>query len=406
LTSCPAESQRRALSRMHILAGARIFTGETILDGHSLLVQDSEIIDILPAGRHRQDAERIDLPESGLLVPGVIDLQVNGGGGVLFNDTPTLEGALAIAAAHRRLGTTSLLPTVITDTSAIMLAAAHAAAQAASMPGSGVLGVHMEGPFFNPERRGVHQRHFIRTPDEADITSLCALPACFGPHGRVMLTLAPEQVPLAAITRLVEAGVIVSGGHSAASLECTQAALQAGLSGFTHLFNAMPPVASREPGIALAAMTDAASMSGIIVDGIHVHPAVLRLALATKPRGGLMLVSDSMPPAGTGLTEFMLQGRRILRQNGRLLTEDGVLAGADIDLLQAVRHAMALLGVGLEEALRMASLYPARFLGLDHRLGRLAPGYQADIVLLDSALHPAAVWIAGQRAAPSPVVVQ
>jgi N-acetylglucosamine-6-phosphate deacetylase len=379
-----------------LLAGARIFTGRTILADHALLVDDAEILDIVPAGSDCR-AARLDLPDTSLLAPGLIDLQVNGGGGVLFNDSPTLQGILAIAAAHRRLGITGLLPTVITDMPEVMLAAAQAAAEATAIPGSGVLGVHLEGPFFNPERSGVHQERFIRVPQDADLVQLCALPARFAPHGRVLLTLAPEQVPLSAITRLVEAGLRVSGGHSAATLECTQAALRAGMSGFTHLFNAMPPLSSRAPGIALAAMTDPDSCCGIIADGIHVHPAMLRLALGAKLRGGLFLVSDSMPPAATGLAEFMLQGRRIHRRNGRLETEYGVLAGADIDLSQAVRNAVSLLGVPPEEALRMASLYPARFLGLDDRLGRLEPGYRADIVLLNEELCPLATWVAGQH---------
>ena len=320
-------------------------------------------------------------------------MQVNGGGGIGFNETPTLRGALAIAAAHRRLGTTGVLPTVITDTPAEMRAAAEAAAAAAAIPGSGVLGVHLEGPFLSPERAGVHRQHFIRPPEEADIAWLCTLPRPSG--GRVLQTLAPEQVPPATISRLASAGIRVSGGHSAASLEETQAALRAGMSGFTHLFNAMPPLAGRAPGIAVAAMTDPASCCGIIVDGIHVHPAMLRLALAAKPAGGMLLVSDAMPPARTALSEFMLQGRRVLRRNARLETEDGVLAGADLDLCGAVAQAIALLGLAPEEALRMASLYPARFLGLDRQLGRLAPGYRADIVLLDDRLRAAGSWLAG-----------
>ncbi len=289
-----------------------------------------------------------------------------------------------------------MLATVITDTPAVMRAAAAAAAAAAAIPGSGVLGVHLEGPFLSPDRPGVHRPHFIRLPDEADLAWLCALPQRFG-SGRVLLTLAPERVAPAGIARLATAGVLVSGGHSTASLEDTQAALVAGMSGFTHLFNAMPPLAARAPGIALAAMTHAGSCCGIIVDGIHVHPAMLRLALAAKPAGGLLLVSDAMPSAGTDASEFMLQGRRVLRGHGRLATEDGVLAGADLDLCAAVGHAVALLGVAPEEALRMASLYPARFLGLDRQLGRLAPGYRADIVLLDDRLRAAGTWVAGHR---------
>ena len=382
-----------ATSRRHLLTGARIFTGKRILDDHALLLEDGRILDLVPAGNLPGG---VRLNERHLLAPGLIDLQVNGGGGVLFNDTPTLEGALAIAAAHRKLGTTSLLPTVITDTPEIMAAAAEAAAQAASIPGSGVRGIHLEGPFFSPERAGVHPRHLFRTPDARDLDALCALPARFAPGGRVVLTLAPEQVPLETIARLAAAGVRVCGGHSAASLECTEAALRAGMTGFTHLFNAMPPLVSRAPGIALAAITDPTSYCGIIADGIHVHPAMLRLALATKQADRIMLVSDAMPSAGTAITEFAVQGRRILRLDGRLQTEDGVLAGADLDLAQAVRQAVALLGVSMERALRMASLIPACFLGLDDRLGRLVPGFEADIVLFDESLHVQASWVAGQ----------
>ena len=377
-----------------VLTGARIFTGETMLDGHALLVDGATILDIVPDAYDCGGAW-IRLPNDGLLAPGLVDLQANGGGGVLFNDRPTLAGALAIAASHRGLGTTGLLPTAITDTPGIMLAAAEAAAQASAIPGSGVLGVHLEGPFLNPARCGVHRPELIRPPGEQDLAALCALPGRFAPHGRALLTLAPEQLAPAMIGRLAESGVRVSGGHSAASLECAQAAIAAGMSGFTHLFNAMPPLAGRAPGIALAAISDPDTFCGIIADGIHVHPAMLRLALAAKPPGKMLLVSDCMAVAGTGLGEFMLQGRRILRRNGRLESADGTLAGADLDLAQAVRNAVALLGVPLAEALRMASLYPARFLDLDHRLGLLAPGYQADLVLFDADMHACATWVAG-----------
>ncbi len=380
-----------------LLVGARLFTGEAILDDHALVIEDGHILDVV-SERWRGEAQPVRLASGSLLTPGLIDIQVNGGGGVLLNDAPTLQGVLDIAAAHRRLGTTSLLPTVITDRPAVMLAAAEAAAQAAALPGSGVLGIHLEGPFLSPERPGVHRPELIRACGESDLAALSALPQRFGQEGRVLLTLAPEQVPASAIARLVEAGVRVSGGHSAASLECTEAALAAGMTGFTHLFNAMPPLAGRAPGVALAAITDPGSWCGIIADGIHVHPAMLRLALARKPAGRIILVSDSMPPAGTKHASFMLQGRRILARNGRLETEDGVLAGADLDLARAVRNAVSMLGVSLEEALRMASLYPARFLGLDHRLGRLQPGGRADLVLFDADLHPIATWVSGQAA--------
>ncbi|ASG25199.1 N-acetylglucosamine-6-phosphate deacetylase [Nitrospirillum viridazoti] len=384
-----------------LLTGARLFTGDVLLDDHALLLAGAEILDIVPAVASVAGAARVPLPEGSLLAPGFIDTQVNGGGGVLFNDTPTAAGALAIAAAHRRFGTTALLPTVITDDLNTMMAAAEAAAEAAAIPGGGIIGVHLEGPFLNPERRGVHKAAHIRRPNGVDLDRLSALPRHFGDLGRVLLTLAPEQVDDGDIARLVRAGIVLAGGHSAASHERTQAALRAGLRGFTHLFNAMPPISNRTPGIALAAMTAKDAWCGLIVDGVHVHPDLLALALAAKPRGKMMLVTDAMPPTGTDATTFTLYGERIHRRDGRLVTDDGVLAGADIDMAQAVRNAMRLLDVELEEALRMASLYPARFLGMDGRLGQLAAGFQADLVLLDAQQRVLGTWVAGQRDGPT-----
>ncbi|EGY01503.1 N-acetylglucosamine-6-phosphate deacetylase [Nitrospirillum viridazoti Y2] len=385
----------------HLLTGARLFTGDVLLDDHALLLAGAEILDIVPAVASVAGAARVPLPEGSLLAPGFIDTQVNGGGGVLFNDMPTAAGALAIAAAHRRFGTTALLPTVITDDLNIMMAAAEAAAEAAAVPGGGIIGVHLEGPFLNPERRGVHKAAHIRQPNGVDLDRLSALPRHFGDLGRVLLTLAPEQVDDGDIARLVRAGIVLAGGHSAASHERTQAALRAGLRGFTHLFNAMPPISNRTPGIALAAMTAKDAWCGLIVDGVHVHPDLLALALAAKPRGKMMLVTDAMPPTGTDATTFTLYGERIHRRDGRLVTDDGVLAGADIDMAQAVRNTMSLLDVELEEALRMASLYPARFLGMDGRLGQLAAGFQADLVLLDAQQRVLGTWVAGQRDGPA-----
>ncbi len=378
------------------LAGGRVFTGDTILEGHGVLLEDDRIAAVLPEEEAPAGAAHVTLPEHTLLAPGFLDTQVNGGGGVLFNDTPTVEGALAIARAHRRFGTTGLLPTFITDHADGMRRAADAAAEAAASPGSGVVGLHLEGPFLNRERRGVHKAEFVRAPTDADLDFLCALPARF-PQGRVLLSLAPEVVADTDIARLAAAGVVVAGAHSAASFDRTGQAIAAGLSGFTHLFNAMPPIQNREPGIALAAMTDPGTACGIIADGIHVHPALLRAALAAKPADKLFLVTDAMPPTGTDVTSFALYGETIHRRDGRLVTDAGVLAGADIDMAQALRNAIRLLGLPLERALRMASLYPARFLGLERRYGRLSAGTAANLVLLSADLSVLATWVAGRR---------
>lgn len=380
-----------------LLTGARVFTGTRTIDA-DLLIQGERVAAVLPPGSTAPAGVAVrHLSPDMLLAPGFIDTQVNGGGGVLFNDTPTREAALAIARAHRRFGTTSLLPTFITDRVEGMQAAAMAAASASGIIGSGVIGVHLEGPFLTPERRGVHNLDHVRPASESDLDFLEGLPDRFGAHdARVLLSLAPDRVAPAAIARLVAAGVIVAGAHSAASFAQTMAAVDAGLTGFTHLFNAMPPLANREPGIAGAALSARDTVCGIIADGVHVHPAMLRLALAAKGPGGLMLVTDAMPPTGTDDSSFQLYGQTIHRRDGRLVTDDGTLAGADIDMAQAVRNAIRLMGVDVEEALRMASLYPARFLHLEHRLGRIQAGWQADIVLLDSDLTVTGTWVAGQ----------
>lgn len=379
-----------------LLTGARVFTGEAMLDGAAVLVESGCVAAVLPSGGAPTDVVPTPLPPDALLAPGFIDTQVNGGGGVLFNDTPTADACLAIAAAHRRFGTTAILPTFITDAPETMALAVEAAAQAARVPGGGIVGIHLEGPFLAPARKGVHAERFIRTPTEDDIAMLCALPARF-PGGRVLVSLAPEVVPAEAVARLVAAGVVVAGAHSAADYDVAMAAVTAGLTGFTHLFNAMPPIQNRAPGIAGAAL-DSPAWCGIIADGIHVHPALLRAAIAAKTPDRIMLVTDAMAPTGTDAATFTLNGRTIHRRNGRLETEDGTLAGADLDMATAVRNAVRLLGVGLEDALRMAGLNPARFLGMGSERGRIAPGAAADMVLLGPSLEILRTWVAGVEA--------
>ena len=377
-----------------LLTGARLFTGEMMLDGHALLIEDGTILDLIPGGT-ALDARTVALPAGSLIAPGFIDTQVNGGGGALLNDTPTADAVRTIVAAHRRYGTTGLLPTFITDAADKMHSAASAVAEAMRVRDSGVLGLHLEGPFLSIERRGVHSPAFVRPPTPDDIAYLAELPNEF-PGGKVLLSLAPEAVSDEDIGALAEAGVLLAGAHSAASYARTTAAIRAGLRGFTHLFNAMPPVANREPGIAGAALLSAETWCGLIADGIHVHPAMLKLALAAKPRGKLMLVTDAMTPLGTDATSFTLYGTTIHRRDGKLVTDDGTLAGADLDMAQAVRNCIGLLGLPREEALRMASLYPAQFLGMSDRRGRLGSGYLADLVLLDQSTHVLGTWVAGE----------
>ncbi len=381
-----------------VLRGARLFDGERMLDGHAVVVEGGRITAVVPASSVPAGVQEQRLPEDTLLVPGFVDAQVNGAGGVLFNETPTVETALAIAAAARRSGTTGLLPTFITDDQTQMRRACEAVLEALSRPASGVLGVHLEGPFISGERPGVHDPRFIRSPDARDVEFLTTLTERLASKkGRLLLTLAPEQVEDTIIARLASAGVVLSAGHTAASYERTSEALAAGVRGFTHTFNAMPPVLNRQPGVGVAALMSTEAWCGAIVDGVHVHPAMLRMLLKLKPRGKVFLVTDAMPPVGTDATSFTLYGRTILRRDGRLVTENGTLAGADIDMAAAVRNCVRLLELPLEESLRMASLYPASFLGLDEQLGRVAPGYRADLTLLRSDLSVLATWVGGQE---------
>lgn len=369
------------------LTGAAILQGESWLEGHGVLVAGGRISALLPE-REAVSADRVALPPRSLLAPGLVDVQVNGGGGILFNDDPGPAAARAIAAAHRKLGTTAILPTLITSTPEVFARAAEAA-----RIGPGVIGIHFEGPFLSEARSGVHQAALIRPPDEADIERLEGLAARLG--GPVLLTLAPETVEGATLRRLRAAGLVLSAGHTAATFEQCEAAIADGVTGFTHLFNAMPPPAARAPGVVAAALLHKALWCGVIADGIHVHTAMLRLLLATRPAERIMLVSDSMPPAGTDDAEFQLQGHTIFRKDGCLMTVDGVLAGADLCLMEAVRRAVRLMGVSLAQALGMASTVPARFLGVADRVGSIAPGLQADMVLLGEDLSVMGTWLAG-----------
>jgi N-acetylglucosamine-6-phosphate deacetylase len=369
------------------LTGAAVLCEGAWQTGRGVLIEGGLIRALLPE-HESVIAERVVLPPGSLLAPGLIDLQVNGGGGLLFNDSPTAETARAIAAAHRRLGTTGILPTLITDTPAKFAQAAEAASI-----GAGVLGLHFEGPFLGPSRPGVHPAALIRPPEEADLLCLEALAARLA--GPVLLTVAPETVAPPVLRRLRAAGIVLSAGHSAASYEDSTAALAAGVTGFTHVFNAMAPLSARAPGIAAAALLNPQSWCGVIMDGVHVHRAMLRLLHASRPAEKLILVSDSMPPAGTDAEHFVLQGRTIHRRDGKLVTDDGTLAGADLSLAEAVRRAVDLLGVSAAEALGMASAAPAAFLGIDDVRGHIAPGYGADLVLLSERLDVLGTWVAG-----------
>lgn len=377
---------------MFALAQGRILIGTAFTEGQAVLVADGRIAGIVPVGHIPAGTPVHDL-HGQMLVPGFIDIQVNGGGGVLFNDSPTVEAIAAIGAAHRPYGTTGFLPTLISDDLDIVRrgVAAVDAAIAAGVPG--VLGIHIEGPFINPARKGVHDEARIRTLDEEGFAAITGLK-----HGKTLVTLAPECTTPAMIERLVDAGVIVAAGHTDGSWAELSAALDHGVTGFTHLYNAMSPLSAREPGAVGAALDDARAWCGLIADGRHVDPVTMRVALRCKAPEKLMLVTDAMPSVGMADKHFILQGQEIEVVDGVCVNVDGRLAGSDLDMARAVRNATEMLSIDLETAIYMASASPAAFLGLDHRTGRIAPGLAADLVLLDEAGCVTRSWIGGKAA--------
>jgi len=374
------------------LTGARVFDGAHILEGRAVVIGNGRILAVPQERDLGADVERRRI--EGLLAPGFVDVQVNGGGGVLFNDVRNVDGLRTLADAHRAYGTTGLLPTFITDTRERMAEAMDAMRDALAARVPGVLGIHVEGPFINPERKGVHNPAFMRPMEEEDIEILTSLK-----EGRTLVTLAPERTGMDAVARLSSAGVLVCAGHTAGDYATIMEACRHGLRGFTHLYNAMPPLAGRDPGPVGAALDSQGTWCGLIVDGHHVSDAALRIAIASKGPERMMLVTDAMSVTGTDLAGFELHGRRIYRKDGRLTTEDGTLAGSDLDMAGAVRNTVQRLGLSLPDALRMASLHPAAFLRLDHELGRIAPGYRASLVLLDDDLQVRDTWIDGEAQA-------
>ena len=372
------------------LLNGRVLRADTFVRGQGVLIEQGRIVDVLPADDARcRAAQPYDLG-GGLLLPGFIDLQVNGGGGVLFNDAPSVESIRAIGAAHRRFGTTAFLPTLISADLDIVARAIAAVRSAIAAGVPGVLGIHIEGPFLNVARKGVHDPAKLR---ELDPSALGLLSSLRG--GRTLVTLAPEMTTPELIEQLVAAGVVVSAGHTNASYAEIRAALAHGLSGFTHLFNAMSPLTGREPGTVGAALDDQRSFCGIIVDGEHTDPVVLRIALRCKPLDRFMLVTDAMPSVGTNQGWFELQGRRISVRGQACWDEDGRLAGSNIDMASCVRNAVGMLGVPLPQAVRMASQVPAEFLGIAHEYGRIAAGQRANLVLTDDELNVRETWIDG-----------
>ncbi len=369
---------------MPMLAATRVFTGTELLEQATVHVSDGLIIDVTPG--FAPGAEVLD----GTLAPGLVDIQVNGGGGVLFNDSPTVETLRTITAAHAQFGVTGLMATLISDESAKIDSAINAVEQGVRGGMPGLIGLHLEGPWLSEPRRGVHPQHFLRSLNAEDMDTLTR-----DRSFRLMVTLAPEQASPADVKVLTAAGVIVSIGHTGAEHGDVEALLMAGATGFTHLFNAMPPLEGRKPGPVGVALANTHTWAGLILDGIHVHPLSARAAFAAKTARKLMLVSDAMSTVGSPSPSMTLFGQHIEVRDGALRTPSGRLAGAHLDLSQAARNAVSMLGASIEDALRMASLTPAEFLRIDGQCGRIAAGARGDLILVGPDLDVRKVWLGG-----------
>jgi N-acetylglucosamine-6-phosphate deacetylase len=369
------------------IAAQHIFDGTSMCGPGAVRISDGCIENI--ASAEAKASASIHLPADAILAPGFIDIQVNGGGGVLLNDQPTEAGVRRIVEAHRKGGTTGCLPTLITDRSEIMERLAAVAQACLKIPG--VLGFHLEGPALNKARKGIHPEAEIRLPDRRDLAALRR----FGDCGRSIVTLAPECVPASMIDELIGAKLRIAAGHSDATAAEIGQAVDRGVSGITHLFNAMSQLNAREPGLVGAALEDDRLFAGIICDGVHVDRTGLRIAFRCKGRDRLMLVTDAMPLVGTSDRQFILQGRQITLHENRLTGPDGTLSGAHLTMIEAVRNAVAFLEISLVDALIMASRTPAAFLGLGSELGRIAPGYRADLVAFNPNFEVVDTWIGG-----------
>jgi N-acetylglucosamine-6-phosphate deacetylase len=375
---------------MTVLFAKRLFDGENWLKNQEITLKGKMIESIVPVGKPSSD--KVEVVE--LLAPGFIDVHVNGGGGALFNHTPTLSALNRMVEVHAQFGTVAMMPTLISDDYEIMSQAHQAVCQALKQEMGGILGMHYEGPYLNPIRKGVHNESKLRKPTEGKLEALLEVSRL----GKLMVTLAPEQVPDGFIEWLVSEGSIVCIGHSAATYEQARQAVDSGARGFTHLFNAMTPLVSREPGVVGAALqTDKTTWCGLIADGHHVHPASMRVAVAAKGCEHMLLVTDAIQSVGSDEKEMPFLGKKVLRSEGKVTTEDGTLAGSNLDMATAVRNTIKLIGRTPTEALQMASLRPAEFLQIDQEFGRIKPNYRASLVALSEDFFVNSTWIDGKK---------
>jgi N-acetylglucosamine-6-phosphate deacetylase len=377
---------------LSVFYNGTIFTGEEVLTSHALIINNDKISKIIPISDIPENiANRYDL-KGQTLVPGFIDMQVNGGGGIMFNSDPCVETIKQIAQGHMCFGTTGMMPTLITTSFAQMKKAISAIEKAIAEKVPGILGIHLEGPFLSEVKKGAHDAEKFCAIDEQGLSIMTSARA-----GKTIVTIAPELTTNNIISRLNKDGIIVCAGHSNANYQQAIQAIDAGLHGFTHLYNAMTGLESRSPGMVGAAISDERTWFGIIADGYHMHPSAFKVAVRAKKTGGAILVTDAMATVGSSKDSFILDDEEIKSVNGQCVNASGSLAGSDLNMNQAVKNAISFANISWQEAVRMASLYPARALGLDHLYGKIEKGFLANFVLLDNHFNVNSTWINGVK---------
>ncbi|EIJ2377287.1 N-acetylglucosamine-6-phosphate deacetylase [Vibrio alginolyticus] len=374
---------------MYALSNCKIYTGSDVLTDHAVIIENDLIQSIVPVSELLQSIEVKDLAGANLS-PGFIDLQLNGCGGVMLNDAITPETMQIMHQANLKSGCTSFLPTLITSSDEDMRTAITAAREYHNKYQNQSLGLHLEGPYLNVAKKGIHNVDFIRPSDESMIDLICA-------NAEIVakVTLAPEHNDPEHIARLKAAGIVVSIGHTNATYAEARKSFEAGITFATHLFNAMTPMVGREPGVVGAIYDTPDVYAGIIADGFHVDYANIRIAHKIKGEK-LVLVTDATAPAGANIDHFIFVGKKVYYRDGKCVDENGTLGGSALTMIEAVQNSVEHAGIALDEALRMATLYPATAIGVEDRLGRVRKGMVANLTIFDRDFKVKATVVNGQ----------
>ncbi|EJT1339609.1 N-acetylglucosamine-6-phosphate deacetylase [Vibrio vulnificus] len=374
---------------MYALTNCKIYTGSDVLSEHALIIENDLITSIVPAADLPSGIEVKDLAGANVS-PGFIDLQLNGCGGVMLNDEITAETMQIMHKANLKSGCTSFLPTLITSSDADMRAAITAAREYHAKYKNQSLGLHLEGPYLNVMKKGIHSVDYIRPSDTSMVDFICE-----NADVVAKVTLAPELNDPEHIEKLRNAGIVVSIGHTNATYAEARKGFEAGITFATHLFNAMTPMVGREPGVVGAIYDTPDVYAGIIADGFHVDYANIRIAHKIKGEK-LVLVTDATAPAGASMDYFIFVGKKVYYRDGKCVDENGTLGGSALTMIEAVENTVEHVGIALDEALRMATLYPAKAIGVDGYLGRIKKGYIANLTIFDRDFNVKATVVNGQ----------